>query len=330
MPSGATRSSSRKWCERAEHPAHRVAQLAVGLDEGLEDLRADAQVVGIVGRRHPQAQDVGAAVLDDVLRRGDVALRLRHLLALLVEDEAVREDDVEGRAAARAAALEERGMEPAAVLVRALEIHDRVGPAVEPAARLEVLAHLEREGVRRARIEPDVEDVVDLLVVGGVEAGGSEEARSGVRLRTRRRRPPVSKAAAIGRVDALVLEDVVRAPLDEDGDRHAPGALARHHPVGPVLDHAGDAVLAGGRHPLHGLDGRKRAAGAGCPAAAPRCSATSPCRGGHRPLPPRPSSSGLSRGSQDEKAPYPGRGPRVSLRSPEDDAHRQEWACPWR
>ena len=41
--------------EAAEHPADGVAQLAVGLDGGLEDFRADAQVVGIVGRRTPTA-----------------------------------------------------------------------------------------------------------------------------------------------------------------------------------------------------------------------------------------------------------------------------------
>ena len=34
------------------------------------------------------------------------------------------------------------------------------------------------------------------------------------------------------------------ARSDEHGDRHAPGALARDHPVRPVGDHAGDAVLA--------------------------------------------------------------------------------------
>ncbi len=61
--------------QRAEHPADRVAQLAIGLDEGLQDLRADAQIVRIVGRRHPQAQDVGAGFLDHVLRRDHVADR---------------------------------------------------------------------------------------------------------------------------------------------------------------------------------------------------------------------------------------------------------------
>ena len=116
--------------ERAEHPAHRVAQLAIGFDEGLQDFRADAQIVGVIGRRDPQAQDVGAGILDDLLRRDDVAERLRHLLALLVQHEAVRQHDVVGRAAARAAAFQQRGMEPAAMLVRAFEIHDLVGAAV--------------------------------------------------------------------------------------------------------------------------------------------------------------------------------------------------------
>ena len=48
----------------------------------------------------------------------------------------------------------------------------------------------------------------------------------------------------------VVDQNLVRALLDEDRDRHAPGALARHHPVGAVGDHAGDAVLARRRHPL--------------------------------------------------------------------------------
>ena len=48
--------------EAAEHPADGVAQLAVGLDRGLEDFRADAQVVGVVGGAHPHPQDVGAGI----------------------------------------------------------------------------------------------------------------------------------------------------------------------------------------------------------------------------------------------------------------------------
>ena len=91
------------------------------------------QIVGIIGRRHPQPQNIGARFGDHVLRRDDVAVGLRHLVALLVEHEAVRQHDVVGRMAARAAALEQRRMEPAAMLVRTFEVHDLILAAVDVA-----------------------------------------------------------------------------------------------------------------------------------------------------------------------------------------------------
>ena len=137
--------------EAAQQVAQGVAQPAIGLGLVLQDLRADALVLGVVGADHPQAQDVGAVLVAHRLRRGDVAQRLRHLAALLVEREAVRQHAVIGRAAARAAALEQRGMEPAAMLVGALEI--------EVGRPLELGIALEREDVGAAGVEPDVEDV---------------------------------------------------------------------------------------------------------------------------------------------------------------------------
>jgi len=92
--------------QRAQHPAQRVPELAVGFGGGLHDGGAEADVVRDVGGGDPEAQDVGAGGLHHLLRREHVALRLRHLLIpLLVEDEAMREYDVVGRAAARAAAF---------------------------------------------------------------------------------------------------------------------------------------------------------------------------------------------------------------------------------
>ncbi len=177
--------------EVAEQPADGVAQLAVGLDRGLEDFRPDPQVVGIVRRAHPHAQDVGAGRLDHVLRRHRVAERLRHLAPVLVEREAVGQHDVERRDAAGAAAFEQRGVKPAAVLVGALEIHHGVVAAVLPAADAgegrKALRVLQREGVGRAGVEPDVEDVVDLLPVLARRA--RRESARGRRPRTRRRRP---------------------------------------------------------------------------------------------------------------------------------------------
>ena len=117
--------------ERAEHPADRVAQFPVVVADGLQDFRADALIVGIIDARDPKPQDVGAGLLDDVLREGLVAQRLRHFPPLLVEREAVRQHDVERRAAARAAALEQGRLEPAAMLVGAFQIHHLVGAAVD-------------------------------------------------------------------------------------------------------------------------------------------------------------------------------------------------------
>ena len=141
--------------QRAEHPAQRVPELAVGLDRALDDAGPETDVARVVRGRHPQAQDVGAGVLHDVLRRHGVALGLRHLLlALLVEDEAVRQHHVERRPRPRAAALQQRGLEPAAMLVGAFQVHDAVLAAVAQAADAgearKLLGVLQREGMRGA------------------------------------------------------------------------------------------------------------------------------------------------------------------------------------
>ena len=201
----------------------------------------------VVGGAHPHAQDVGAGLLDHVLRRHHVAERFRHLAPVLVEHEAVGEHHVIGRAPARAAGFQQRGMEPAAVLVGALQIHDGVGAAVDLAPDAgetrEMHRVLQHEGVGRAGIEPDVENVVDLLPV--LVGARAEEtlARAG-------RVPGVGAFLLEGLgdagVDPLVLQDLGRAVAllaHEHGDRHPPGALARQHPVGLAGDHAGDAVL---------------------------------------------------------------------------------------
>ena len=49
--------------EAAQQIAQRVAQAAIGVGLVLQDLRADALVLGVVGADHPQAQDVGAVLV---------------------------------------------------------------------------------------------------------------------------------------------------------------------------------------------------------------------------------------------------------------------------
>ena len=113
-----------------------------------------------------------------------------------------------------------------------------------PARPGKCFAVFEHEGVGRAGIEPDVENVVDLLpvFVGALaeEAFARAVGVPGVRAFLR-------EGLGDARVDALIVagfRPAVALLAHEHGDRHAPGALARDHPVGPALDHAGDAVLA--------------------------------------------------------------------------------------
>ena len=58
-------------------------------------------------------------------------------------------------------------------------------------------------------------------------------------------------------IDRLVAQRLAGLLVDEDGDRHAPGALARDAPVGPRLDHGADAVAALRREPARRVDGRR-------------------------------------------------------------------------
>ena len=128
--------------ERAEQIAEGIAQLAIGIGGGAEHFLADANVVEIIGRGDPKPEDVRARFADDLERIDDIAERFGHLAALPVEREAVGEDGVIGCPAAGAAGFEQRGLEPAAMLVRAFEIQVR--------ARALAVARLDHEGVRRA------------------------------------------------------------------------------------------------------------------------------------------------------------------------------------
>src|SRR5258708_21331283 len=94
--------------------------------------------------------------------------------------------------------------------------------------------------MRRARIEPDIEDVRHLLVIGRV-AIAEEDLGVG--------RVPRVRALALESLgdavdDALIAQRLAAALVDEDGDRHAPGARARPLPVGARLDPRAQPPLA--------------------------------------------------------------------------------------
>src|SRR3546814_2089322 len=83
---------------------------------------------------------------------------------------------------------------------------------------------LQHEGVGAARIEPDVENVDDALIIGGVVLIAEIFLRARVG-------PGVDPALAHGGDDAVVALRVVEImaglAVDEERDRNAPCALAR-------------------------------------------------------------------------------------------------------
>src|SRR6266566_2888642 len=121
-----------------------------------------------------------------------------------------------------------------------------------------MLRVLKHESVRRSGIEPDVKDVIDFLPPVVCELAEETLARAGFV-------PGVGAFLFEGLDDADIyvgivqnLDRTVRLFLDEEYDRHTPGALARDHPVGAALDHSGDAVLALRWYPAGRLDRGKR------------------------------------------------------------------------
>ena len=188
-PPAPRRCAGSKSLEVREQVADRVADLAVGLGHAADHVVGDPHVLAVVDHDRPQPQDLGAVARDHLVGVDVVAEALRDLAALAVDGEAVGDHLLVGRAPARADADQQRRVEPAAVLVAALEV-DVAGPG-------QVRARAQHHRVRRARVEPDVEDVA-LLVELGAGAARAGEARGQQLLRL----------ARVPGVGALLLEEV--------------------------------------------------------------------------------------------------------------------------
>ncbi len=231
---------------RRRRYAQRVADLPVRLDGAREDLLAEADLLRVVAHRHPQPQDVGAALLDDVLRLDRVAERLRHLPAVLVDDEAVRDDLLNGGRPRVPSADEQRALEPAAVLVAALEVDvgrpRQLGPHRAAPPRGSIRSRTRRRGCSSRARTP-------CRRTTGTRARRGGTPRSAAR--TTRRRRSCSNTAAAFSTSAGVSDRLAARRAVDRRDRHAPRALARDAPVGPVRDHVVDAVVAPRRDPLH-------------------------------------------------------------------------------
>ena len=106
----------------AEEEAEGVAQLAVDLGAALHEVFAGGHVFAEVDGGDPEADDFAAEAVGDVDGINAVAEGLGHGAALLVEGPAGGGHVRVRRAAAQGDRGEQRGVEPAAVLIAAFEI----------------------------------------------------------------------------------------------------------------------------------------------------------------------------------------------------------------
>ena len=108
--------------EVAEQEPVRVAEPPVRVGEAVEDLGGDVDVLRVVLGGHPEPEDLGAILRQELLGADDVAHRLRHLAGLGIDDEAAGEHRLVGRRSTRRHRLQQRRVRPPAMLVRALQV----------------------------------------------------------------------------------------------------------------------------------------------------------------------------------------------------------------
>ena len=238
-----------KAVQVAQDEAGGVADLAVSLAQLLEDVLAGTHVHGVVGRSHPQADDVCAIVLDDLAGLHAVAGALVHLLALLVHDPAVAQNGLVRCTALGSHAGQQAGLEPAAELVAAL--HIQIGRE----AQLGTL--FQHSGMGGTGVEPHIHDVGVLGPLGS--AALLADFACGDDLLGLVLVPGIRALLAEQVADRLDggIRDVVGAALlaVEGRDGHTPGTLTAAAPVVAVAHHAGHAVMAPVGHPGDRVDG---------------------------------------------------------------------------
>ena len=108
--------------EVSQRISGRVAKLAIGVNHAIQNLGRNSYVFLIVRGRSPQSQYLRALFADDLVRRDRVARGLVHGLAFAVYRPAVSDHRFVRRLVARGQANHQRRVEPAAMLIRTLDV----------------------------------------------------------------------------------------------------------------------------------------------------------------------------------------------------------------
>src|SRR5437870_11926918 len=97
----------------AEKKSSCIAYFPINLTKLSQNRLGYPDIFLIILTGHPEAQDLRAVLLDDLLWRHDVTGRFRHLVAFAIEHEAVREHGLVRRAPASGDAGAQRAAEAA-------------------------------------------------------------------------------------------------------------------------------------------------------------------------------------------------------------------------
>ena len=230
-----------------------ISDLTVDLGELTEDGVGATNVHVVVTGGSPETNDIRAVLLDHFLGINTVAKRLVHSSSLAVHNPAVGEDLLEGSAAIQCSHRgQKRGLEPTAVLIRALQINVG-GPELGGAVH-------QRRIMGGAGVKPAVQSI---LLLGKDLATAMRTGQPlGDQLHGILLEPD------IGTVLVKELRDLLNrlgsghglftVGAVEHGNGKTPTALTGNTPVGTLADHGFHTVTAPCGEPLHVLDSLDR------------------------------------------------------------------------
>ena len=201
----------------------------------------------VIAHRHPQPEHVGAALLDDVLRRDDVADRLRHLLA------------VECRSGSRWSATSRYGGRPRvpeAERAASSGTSRDAGRCLRGTCRTATSVRAER-GRTASWLDPESNHTSRMFIsfsksVPPHEGHASPAGRNSSTGRSYQASAPcASKTLAAFSTSAGVVIASPHFVQSTAGIGHTPRALARDAPVRAARHHVVDAVVPPRRDPFH-------------------------------------------------------------------------------
>ena len=227
--------------------AQRVADLAVRLRDAREDLLADAEFFPVIAHRHPQPEHVGAALLDDVLRRDRRCRSTSTSSGRRCRSRKpwVTTSRYGGRPRVPSPS-EQRALEPAAMLVAALEIHVGRPRQFGPHATAPPRGSSPSRTTRRGCSSPS--RTWCRRIVGHASPAGtnSSTGRS-----YQASAPYVSNTVAAFSTSAGVVIASPHFVQSTAGIGTPHDALARDAPVRAARHHVVDAVAPPRRNPFH-------------------------------------------------------------------------------